>query len=148
MSSGVSYTFGRDIIKQFLDKNNLELVCRAHQVVEDGYEFQCDRHLVTIFSAPNYCGEFDNAGALLTVSEDLICSFKVLRPPSHKAKFPELFPDYVYGEIEGSSSGDIYEIQKQRLGHLDLPIPDLTAVDDDSLTMSFSRETSSDEVFG
>merc|ERR1711909_208390 len=33
-----------------------------HQVVEDGYEFFAKRQLVTLFSAPNYCGEFDNAG--------------------------------------------------------------------------------------
>ena len=32
------------------------------KVVEDGYEFQADRKLVTIFSAPNYAGDFDNAG--------------------------------------------------------------------------------------
>ena len=31
-------------------------------VVEDGYEFFAKRKLVTIFSAPNYCGEFDNSG--------------------------------------------------------------------------------------
>ena len=35
-----------------------------HQVVEDGYEFFAKRQLVTLFSAPNYCGEFDNAGEL------------------------------------------------------------------------------------
>ena len=34
---GVSYTFGHDVIAEFLDLNNLELICRAHQVVEDGY---------------------------------------------------------------------------------------------------------------
>jgi serine/threonine-protein phosphatase PP1 catalytic subunit len=51
-------------------------------VVEDGYEFQADRQLVTLFSAPNYCGEFDNAGAIMCVSEDLVCSFRVLRPVS------------------------------------------------------------------
>jgi serine/threonine-protein phosphatase PP1 catalytic subunit len=49
-------------------------------VVEDGYEFQADRQLVTLFSAPNYCGEFDNAGGMMVVSEDLICSFRILRP--------------------------------------------------------------------
>ncbi|KAL3579101.1 hypothetical protein D5086_020605 [Populus alba] len=58
---GVSYTFGPDKVQEFLTKHDLDLVCRAHQVVEDGYEFFADRQLVTIFSAPNYCGEFDNA---------------------------------------------------------------------------------------
>ena len=37
----------------------MDLICRAHMVVEDGYEFYNDRTLVTVFSAPNYCGEFD-----------------------------------------------------------------------------------------
>jgi hypothetical protein len=47
------------------------------QVVEDGYEFFAKRHLVTLFSAPNYCGEFDNAGAMMSVDETLLCSFQV-----------------------------------------------------------------------
>lgn len=50
------------------------------QVVEDGYEFFAKRRLVTIFSAPNYGGEFDNVGALLSVDESLICSFEILKP--------------------------------------------------------------------
>ncbi|KAF5189650.1 Serine/threonine-protein phosphatase [Thalictrum thalictroides] len=70
---GVSYTFGGDKVSEFLQKHDLDLVCRAHQVVEDGYEFFADRQLVTIFSAPNYCGEFDNAGAMMSVDESLIC---------------------------------------------------------------------------
>lgn len=49
-------------------------------MVEDGYEFFAKRRLVTIFSAPNYGGEFDNAGALLSVDESLMCSFEILKP--------------------------------------------------------------------
>jgi hypothetical protein len=45
--------------------------------VEDGYEFFSKRQLVTLFSAPNYCGEFDNAGAMMSVDESLLCSFQV-----------------------------------------------------------------------
>jgi hypothetical protein len=45
--------------------------------VEDGYEFYARRQLVTIFSAPNYCGEFDNAGAMMSVDDTLMCSFQV-----------------------------------------------------------------------
>lgn len=29
---GVSYTFGRDIVQEFLETHNLSLICRAHQV--------------------------------------------------------------------------------------------------------------------
>jgi hypothetical protein len=50
------------------------------QVVEDGYEFFAKRQLVTLFSAPNYCGEFDNAGAMMSVDETLLCSFQVRCP--------------------------------------------------------------------
>ncbi|KAF8010858.1 hypothetical protein BT93_J1489 [Corymbia citriodora subsp. variegata] len=83
---GVSYTFGADKVTEFLTKHGLDLVCRAHQVVEDGYEFFADRQLVTIFSAPNYCGEFDNAGAMMSVDENLMCSFQILKPAEKKAK--------------------------------------------------------------
>ena len=115
---GVSFTFGGDVVAKFLKKHDLDLVCRAHQVVEDGYEFFAKRRLVTIFSAPNYwsvkhtngmrsvalccrcvfelvqslttclcflrsplvsllSGEFDNAGAMMSVDETLMCSFQI-----------------------------------------------------------------------
>ena len=64
---GVSFTFGPDVVEKFVKDNDLQLVCRAHQVVEDGYEFFCQRRLVTVFSAPRYCGEFDNAGGMLQI---------------------------------------------------------------------------------
>ncbi|KAK9462596.1 phosphoprotein phosphatase [Lipomyces oligophaga] len=77
---GVSYCFGKSAINKFLSKFEFDLVCRAHMVVEDGYEFFNERTLVTVFSAPNYCGEFDNWGAVMSVSEELLCSFELLKP--------------------------------------------------------------------
>jgi diadenosine tetraphosphatase ApaH/serine/threonine PP2A family protein phosphatase len=74
---GVSYVFGADILQQFLQRMDLDIIVRGHQVVEDGYEFFGRRGLVTIFSAPNYCGEFDNAGAVMNVDRNLLCSFQV-----------------------------------------------------------------------
>jgi len=82
---GVSYIFGNEIVSAFLKKHELDLICRAHQVVEDGYEFFSKRQLVTLFSAPNYCGEFDNSGAMMSVDETLMCSFQILKP-SEKSK--------------------------------------------------------------
>ena len=66
-------------------------IFRAHQVVEDGYEFFAKRQLVTLFSAPNYCGEFDNAGAMMSVDETLMCSFQILKPAdkNKKNRFPK-----------------------------------------------------------
>lgn len=52
---GVSYCFGKKVIMDFLQRHDFDLVCRAHMVVEDGYEFFNDRILVTVFSAPNVC---------------------------------------------------------------------------------------------
>ena len=58
--------------------NVLQYVCALwRQVVEDGYEFFAKRQLVTLFSAPNYCGEFDNAGGMMSVDDTLMCSFQV-----------------------------------------------------------------------
>lgn len=94
---GVSYCFGKRVITDFLTVHDFDLICRAHMVVEDGYEFFNDRVLVTVFSAPNvsavvperhptradwcqYCGEFDNWGAVMSVSAELLCSFELLKP--------------------------------------------------------------------
>uniref|UniRef100_A0AAX7U3D1 Serine/threonine-protein phosphatase n=1 Tax=Astatotilapia calliptera TaxID=8154 RepID=A0AAX7U3D1_ASTCA len=84
---GVSFTFGADVVSKFLNRHDLDLICRAHQVVEDGYEFFAKRQLVTLFSAPNYCGEFDNAGGMMSVDESLMCSFQILKPSEKKAKY-------------------------------------------------------------
>lgn len=80
---GVSYCFGKKIVNEFLAKHDLDLVCRAHMVVEDGYQFFNERTLVTVFSAPNYCGEFDNFGAIMSINEELLCSFELLAPTEH-----------------------------------------------------------------
>ena len=55
----------------------IHLIFADPQVVEDGYEFFAKRQLVTLFSAPNYCGEFDNAGGMMSVDDSLMCSFQV-----------------------------------------------------------------------
>ena len=66
-SRGVAYTFGADVVGQFLEEHDLDLIVRAHQVVECGYELAFDRKLVTIFSARNYAREHDNDGAVMRV---------------------------------------------------------------------------------
>ena len=77
---GLSFIFGPDIVKKFSEKFDFDLIVRVHQVFEDGYEFFAPRQLITLFSAPNYCAEFVNAAAIMSIDESLMCSFKALKP--------------------------------------------------------------------
>jgi len=122
---GVSFCYGKSVINAFLathvshptsgfdsvaDQQDMDLICRAHMVVEDGYEFYNERTLVTVFSAPKCVSPFvvlskltcqllwrirctfligvneitladkQNFGAVMSVSEDLLCSFELLKP--------------------------------------------------------------------
>ena len=36
--------------------------------------------IVTVFSAPNYCGNCGNDGAVMKISENLVCSFIIIKP--------------------------------------------------------------------
>jgi serine/threonine-protein phosphatase PP1 catalytic subunit len=83
---GVSVIFGEKVVTDFNKKNDLDLIIRAHQVVDDGYEFFANRQLITIFSAPNYCGEFDNSAGIMIIDDSLTCSLKVLRPVENPKK--------------------------------------------------------------
>lgn len=80
LKRGCSYDFGPDEVARFCERNRLDMIVRAHEVVQDGFEIYQGGKLVTLFSAPNYCGEYDNAGAVMCVSERFVIDFKVLRP--------------------------------------------------------------------
>lgn len=79
---GTSYCFGVELTEQFLQKFDFDLLCRAHQAVMNGYEFpfQGNQCCITLFSAPNYCYEFENKGAILQVHENLFCSCTQIEP--------------------------------------------------------------------
>lgn len=52
---GAGYLFGGDICSSFNQTNKISLICRAHQLVMDGYKTMFNDQLVTVWSAPNYC---------------------------------------------------------------------------------------------
>ncbi|KAI0988272.1 hypothetical protein GJ496_003892 [Pomphorhynchus laevis] len=85
---GVSYIFGVDAVEKFLKKFNIELIVRAHQVVENGYSFFARKKLITLFSAPNYCDEFDNAAAVMLLDNNFRCTFRVIKPEMKKYIIP------------------------------------------------------------
>ncbi|VDQ09021.1 unnamed protein product [Trichobilharzia regenti] len=82
---GVSFLFGQDVVIEFLNRHEMDLICRAHQVIEDGYEFFCKRRLVTLTN----CGELDNADALMSVDEDLTCSLQIFKRSEKKDRYQD-----------------------------------------------------------
>ena len=62
---GAGYYWGEDISQKFNHKNNLKLVCRAHQLNMEGYSYSHNKKCVTVFSAPNYCYRCGNAASVL-----------------------------------------------------------------------------------
>ena len=89
---GCSYTFGPQIVEDFCNKHGFDLVCRAHQVMDGGYEFFCKRRLATVFSASNYCGDYGNRGSILCVDPDLKCSLVILLPNDQQEAHALLSP--------------------------------------------------------
>ena len=62
--------FGPDIVDNFLEKNDMSLIIRAHECVLDGFERFCGGKLITVFSAMNYCNRHNNAGGMLLITNN------------------------------------------------------------------------------
>ncbi|KAH3745624.1 Serine/threonine-protein phosphatase 5 [Pelomyxa schiedti] len=83
---GVGYSFGPDITQRFLTRNKLGLVVRSHEVKPMGHEVEQGGLLVTVFSAPNYCGFTGNKGCILRFSSDLSYTAVPFEPASDTPK--------------------------------------------------------------
>ncbi|KAM7528228.1 hypothetical protein LguiB_031638 [Lonicera macranthoides] len=86
-------TFGPDRVMEFCDNNDLQLIVRAHECVMDGFERFAQGHLITLFSATNYCGTANNAGAILVLGRDLVVVPKLIHPLPPAISSPETSPE-------------------------------------------------------
>jgi serine/threonine-protein phosphatase 2B catalytic subunit len=66
-----AYKFGLEPVKKLLKANKFLSIIRAHEVQIDGYKFHRwggaanFPSVITVFSAPNYCGSYKNKGAVI-----------------------------------------------------------------------------------
>ncbi|WKX98482.1 hypothetical protein Q1695_013846 [Nippostrongylus brasiliensis] len=94
---GAGYLFGADVVKTFCDTNGVDLICRAHQLVMEGYKWHFNDSVLTVWSAPNYCYRCGNVAAILELDEQLNKEFTIFEaaPQENRgapAKKPQ--PDY------------------------------------------------------
>lgn len=75
---GCSYFYSYNAVQRFLDRNNLLSIIRAHEAQFEGYQMlkKIDAtvfpSVITVFSAPNYCGTYGNKGAVLRFQNNLL----------------------------------------------------------------------------
>ena len=74
---GCSFFFGKEAVGNFLKKNSLYTVIRAHEVQIEGYKMHtwgADNFplVLTLFSAPNYVQQYNNKGAVVIFEHNLL----------------------------------------------------------------------------
>ena len=83
---GAGYLFGGDVVAMFNERNDLDLIARAHQLVMEGHRSMFNDALVTVWSAPNYCYRCGNVASILELDENLGKSFKIFDAAPNEAR--------------------------------------------------------------
>ena len=91
------YLFGSDVVAQFSQANDVDMICRAHQLVMEGYKWHFNETVLTVWSAPNYCYRCGNVAAILELDEHLARNFTIFEAaPSEARGIPSKKPQADY----------------------------------------------------
>lgn len=89
---GAGWLFGSRVVREFNHLNDLSLIARAHQLVQEGYKFsfEPDNSLVTVWSAPNYTYTCGNLASIMKVADDLSHNFIVFSQSPHSQNIKDI----------------------------------------------------------
>ena len=93
---GICVIFGKYPANKFLEENDLFSIIRAHECKHKGIKFHCWNGaekfppVVTVFSAPNYCGTKYNDGAVIVLEGGEAFDVKRFR---EQEKYPYRIPN-------------------------------------------------------
>ncbi len=94
---GAGWLFGQRVVQEFNKINGLDLVVRAHQLVQEGYQYWFEGNiLVTVWSAPNYFYRCGNIASILQLDEYQDRQFKTFKevPKSAQSVNPRFVLPY------------------------------------------------------
>jgi diadenosine tetraphosphatase ApaH/serine/threonine PP2A family protein phosphatase len=87
---GAGQSFGAGPVREFCHNNKLELIARAHQLVQEGYQYHFAGQLITVWSAPNYMYRCGNVASVLALDRNLQREIKPFREvPESDRKAPD-----------------------------------------------------------
>lgn len=74
-----------------------DMICRAHQLVMEGFKWHFNETVLTVWSAPNYCYRCGNVAAILELNEHLQRDFTIFEAaPQESRGIPSKKPQADY----------------------------------------------------
>jgi serine/threonine-protein phosphatase 4 catalytic subunit len=93
---GAGYLFGWQAVEEFCRNNNIDQVARAHQLVMEGYKYNFDKRVITVWSAPNYCYRCGNVASIMKLDDEMRPTFEVFKSPIQVSPSPTPWIDSLH----------------------------------------------------
>jgi len=94
---GAGFLFGSDVVQRFNQNNSIKMICRAHQLVMEGFKWHFGDTVLTVWSAPNYCYRCGNVAAIFELDETLRHDFIIFEAAPQESRgvpVKKALPDY------------------------------------------------------